>query len=313
MTATWRYNTDGYIELMAEQRSTEWFEARKYRITSSILESLITNTSKFSTMKETIQRILGNCEPTITNEHMQRGTKYEPYLRDAYKTISSCDIYEPGLCIGTTTYDHPMITNNNRMMSEVYPCMLKNADHPNWYIGASPDGIIKDIYNPKALEIKCPKEIPKDLLQNAKKWNENKNGPNNNPRYHRASPGSNMELYKVYSKDIEKLYGPTCPLGFIDYYGHIYLSHFLQMQQHMHVLRKKECVYLVGTFEGTYIETVKFDERYYKYVIYPKLVEIVESKIKPEMPLKEREEFSKRVRKIIKNLPQNTKEYIINW
>lgn len=306
----WIYHLDGYIELKAEQRSPEWFDGRKFRITSSVLESLITETSKFSTMKETIEKILGTAPPTVQNEDMLRGTIYEPYLRNAYIEMTNYKIYEPGLCIGTVTYDHPMISDG-KLMSTKYSSMFKNPEHPNWYIGASPDGIIQTPIESKAMEIKCPRKIPNSLLLNAKKWNENNKNFKIIPRYYRMCP--NEDLYKIFDAEILDYYGKYCRSGILDYYEHIYISHFLQMQQHMHILQKRECVYLVGTFEETYIENVKFDERYYKHVIYPKLVDIIERKIKPDMPLKEREEFNKRVCKIIKNLPVNFIEKIIPW
>ncbi len=114
-----------------EQRTKEWYEFRKNRLTASDFYYVIDPTKS-----KTNDMILKKCDfeiPYISNNATSHGIKFEDIAIQIYETINKVKVKEFG-CI-----PHPTIS----------------------YFGASPDGIIsyesenKD-YVGRMLEIKCP-------------------------------------------------------------------------------------------------------------------------------------------------------------
>ena len=265
-----------------------------------MLESLLAK-SRFSTQEECIDKILGRTAFGEPNEAMKFGTANEPFVRDNFKKLNNVEIYEPSLCLSLRWQDIPTpYLGEGTYLSQHYGSMLKNEDHPAWMIAASPDGLITYPNGQvKALEIKCPKMMYQALMNNV----TNLSDPNHLMSKRRYTEYHSEYLSQVFAREIYEMTKGTKKTGAVDYFGHIFLSHFLQMQHHQFVCNKKECVYVVASLDSSYVETVPFDERYYKYFVYPRMIEIIEQKIKPEMSPKQRDEFSRRVRNIIRALP----------
>ena len=115
----------------AEQRSTEWFEARLGKPTASKYGDIMARTrngygaQRKNYMAELVtQRLTGNIPEPYTNAAMQWGTDNEPLARLAYTLETGNDAEETGLWL------HDIIPT-----------------------GASPDGFVGDY---GVLEIKCP-------------------------------------------------------------------------------------------------------------------------------------------------------------
>lgn len=114
------------------QRSTEWHEARKGRITASRLGDLMAKTksgysaSRKNYMAELIVEILtGETPDSYTNQTMQWGIDNEANAKAVYEFITGLDVDDVGFIL------HPA---NSRT-------------------GASPDGLVGD---DGMIEIKCP-------------------------------------------------------------------------------------------------------------------------------------------------------------
>lgn len=115
-----------------DQRSDEWFEARRGKVTASRIGDLMARTktgygaSRQNYMDQLIDEIItGQSQPGFTNAAMQWGIDTEPQARSAYELITGNEVQEVGFIT------HPRIVD----------------------AGASPDGLVDD---DGMLEIKCP-------------------------------------------------------------------------------------------------------------------------------------------------------------
>lgn len=289
----WTYRGD-FVELNAEQRSDAWFDSRLFRITASVYEAVL-GLSKFNTKQESIDRILGKIPNKTPNEAMLLGQANEDPLRKQYSKQNNCVINEPSLCLTLRQFDFPMNWRGGKMLSEIYPDQLADPLHPNWFLGGSPDG---EIYfngsniSYTNLEIKFTKNLYSPLIE---RMENIKKGYNiTSARY---APHYDSQLAKYYSVLTSK---HCYPSGVIDYYPHIWQSHYMQMQGCMAILNKSQCVYLVGSqTHEPYSEIVPFDDMYWRTFLYPSLVRTVELDIKPGMSEKQLEDFVVRIKDII--------------
>jgi putative phage-type endonuclease len=117
-----------------EQRSDEWYAARRGMITASAVGKLLTptlkvadnDTSRGLTAELAAERITGRTEETAITPDMWRGIEHEPYARDVY-----AEHYAPVAEVGF---------------------MIREED--DWQLGYSPDGLVGD---DGLIEIKCPR------------------------------------------------------------------------------------------------------------------------------------------------------------
>ena len=129
---------------MIIQGSTEWFAARRGKVTASRVHDIIRTTktgpaaSRKNYMTELVLERLTNTTPdSFTNEAMQWGTDHEGAARDVYSFIKNVEVEEFGF-----------------------------LDHPTLSAGASPDGLIG---SEGGLEIKCPNSATHiETLRNGK-------------------------------------------------------------------------------------------------------------------------------------------------
>ncbi len=295
----WKYRTD-FVELNAEQRSPEWFRAREFRITASIYESILGHSS-FTSKEETIHRLLGLIPNKVQNEAMRLGQENEGPLRDYYSKLTNCTITEPSLCLSLKKYDFSLEWHQGKMLSEIYPDQLADPLHPNWFIGGSPDG---EIYPPGS---------PVPLLNLEIKYTKNLYGPlvEMSDQIRQGTVTVQSRYIDHYDPELAKVFLPDTrrqgfPCGAIDYFPHIWQSHFMQMQGCMAILNRRACVYLVGSPQGTYSEIIPFDDRYWRYFLYPSLVRAVELDLKPAMSKEQLTNFSLEVQKIIDMIKTNS-------
>lgn len=116
-----------------EQRSEEWFAARRGKVTASRIEEIVRtlkNGNPSAARKNyaaelVLQRLTGKDPDPLDNEYIQWGIEQEPFARDAYSSRTGASVAEVGFI------DHPSIP----------------------LAGASPDGLVGD---DGLLEIKCP-------------------------------------------------------------------------------------------------------------------------------------------------------------
>lgn len=108
-----------------EQRSVEWYEARRGIVTASMVGRLITpaglkvaqnETSRAIIQELAAERITGHVEPSRTTDDMWRGIFDEPIARDHYS-------------------EH---------RAPVTECGFMVADYGTYRIGFSPDGLVGD-------------------------------------------------------------------------------------------------------------------------------------------------------------------------
>lgn len=91
-----------YTIIECEQRSPEWFEVRRGKITASNAHRLLTS-AKFSTFKyellaETLTPYVD--DEGYVNDAMQRGIDLEPVAIDSYcEDTEATDVYKVGFCI----------------------------------------------------------------------------------------------------------------------------------------------------------------------------------------------------------------------
>lgn len=116
-----------------QQRSDEWFEARRGKVTASHIADIMAKgrggkpsaTRNQYMAKLLIERLTGEVEETYTNAAMANGIEQEPFARAAYEAEYDADVEEVGFI------DHTTIAN----------------------FGASPDGLVG---SDGLVEIKCP-------------------------------------------------------------------------------------------------------------------------------------------------------------
>ena len=115
-----------------EQKSEEWHNLRRGRITCSELSNILTpaklqlskQSNTFALVKAS-ERITGLTEPFVENWQMQRGVDNEPIAREYYETVTNKTVKE----IGFFEYNEDFL------------------------FGYSPDGIVGE---DGLIEIKCP-------------------------------------------------------------------------------------------------------------------------------------------------------------
>lgn len=115
-----------------EQRSSEWYAARRGRVTASRVADVMAKgrsgapsaVRRNYMMQLLCERLTGKSEDGYTSAAMQRGNELEPMARMAYELMNDCEVTEVGII------HHPKIEG----------------------FSASPDGVIL----PRGLEIKCP-------------------------------------------------------------------------------------------------------------------------------------------------------------
>lgn len=118
-----------------EQRSDEWYEARRGIVTASAVGQLVTTRtikpaandySRGLTAQLVAERISGWVEPTFTTNDMWRGIESEPIARDLYS-----EKYAPVTEVG-----------------------FMRRDEGTWVLGYSPDGLVGD---DGLIEVKAPR------------------------------------------------------------------------------------------------------------------------------------------------------------
>jgi putative phage-type endonuclease len=111
-----------------EQRSQEWFDARKGRITGSMVGAILgldPNTSRDEAMRRMVRAYQGLPSEFVGNIATSWGTNHEEEAREAFE-------YDQGVQVASATFVvHPKLP----------------------WLGASPDGYVRDY---ALLEIKCP-------------------------------------------------------------------------------------------------------------------------------------------------------------
>jgi len=271
---------EGYLELSAPQRSEVWKRARK--VTASNIEAIL-GLSPFKTKQEIISQILDGPEKAFSVEEqarMDKGIQMEAPMR-AFHLARFCPgatVVEPSLCVGLRWYDVPF---KDGKLSDYYPSQLGNPLHPNWLIGGSPDGIITfPDGKVRNLELKFTQKGYQPLNDRLKSTENS----------HRYTPCSS----RLYQDDLKKI-GLNLETGALDYFPHIWRSHYLQMQTCMSITRNLECDYGVGTPTSYYTETIPYDEKYW-VAIYEDLIRIIETEIKPRMSLKFLDEINEAIR-----------------
>lgn len=127
-----------------EQRSEEWFAARRGKVTASRIEDVVKtlrngnySASRKNYAAELVnQRLTGTDPEPLSNEYMDWGVEQEPAAREAYSQRAGVPVVEVGFIT------HPSLS----------------------LAGASPDGLVGD---DGLLEIKCPTSAThQDLLLN---------------------------------------------------------------------------------------------------------------------------------------------------
>lgn len=117
-----------------EQRSDEWYAARRGMITASAVGKLLTPTLRVAdnetarglTATLAAERITGWTEETVITPDMWRGIEHETFARDVYAQHFA-PVAEVGFMI---------------------------RDEDNWRLGYSPDGLVGD---DGLIEVKCPR------------------------------------------------------------------------------------------------------------------------------------------------------------
>lgn len=118
-----------------EQRSDEWYAARRGIVTASVVGQLVTGKtlkvadndySRAIVAQLAAERITGTTDPTFTNDDMMRGVLDEPLAVEKYA--------EHYGAVTTTGF------------------MVRRED--DWTLGYSPDGLVGD---DGLIEIKCPR------------------------------------------------------------------------------------------------------------------------------------------------------------
>jgi hypothetical protein len=287
----------GYVELLAPQKSDPWKLARR-RVTASNVEKIM-GLSSFGTRQDAIDAILVGKEKSFTveaQERMDKGTRMEDPLRNFHTNLfPGSVVIEPSLCIGLRWYD---IEYQGQPLSTKYPSILTDPLHPNWFIAGSPDGFLR-LPNGKIrnLEFKYSEKGYKPLYEHHRKCQEK-----NWEREYRYTAGPT----KVYKEEFQK-YGVGAETGALDFFPHIWRSHFYQMQTCMAVTMNTECDYGVGSTTNYYTETVPYDEKYWVHLIYPELIKIIEEEIKPKMTSDHKDLFVKEIGEILALHPEEVR------
>jgi len=250
-----------YVELSASQRSEDWFKSRR-RVTASNVEAVL-GLSSFKTQAEALDSIFGMGDKSVNPDQINRmnlGTQMEEPFRQFHKSLFS----------QVNIYEPSLcigltwydIPYKNGYLSNIYPSQLSDPLHPNWFIGGSPDGILT---------------FPNGSQRNLELKYTQKGYP------------------ALFSEHGQFRYSP-----YPDRFPHIWRSHFYQMQTCMAITQNSACDYGVGSPGYYYTELVPFDRRLWVNYLYPSLVEIIETKLKPSMSNYQTEMFKAEVNSILK-------------
>lgn len=275
-------NRGTYIELAADQRTPEWFQARKLRCTASKTSIFVTGESKFSTLDDEIQYLIGSKLPQHVNLAMQFGTMGESLAVESYEKKTGQKIKEISLCFPVWTSD---LHKNVEYINRIHGNQLDNPLHPHWFLGGSPDGITydEDIAEWVNIEIKYPRDVYFNLL-NKRAFNVGL----------RISSGKNKKRQGA------------------DKYPHIFISHYMQMQQCMAITGNKFCDYVVDSSKkNTYIERIEFDEKYWWEFMYPELIELIEIYLKPKILNRDLQKFKENNMKLIASVKSKISENVV--
>jgi len=145
-----QYKTIDYINIMNgiikellklpqhEQRSPEWFEQRKDKLTSSDAATVL-GINPYQKPHEVLFKKCGHdLKPFVGNIATEHGQKYEDEAIDKY-----CNI------VGYTNYNFGLLCHRDIHLNET-----------KYWLAGSPDGIVQDTQYPDSepilLEIKCP-------------------------------------------------------------------------------------------------------------------------------------------------------------
>lgn len=199
------------------------------------------------------------------NEHMQRGIDSEPILRKWYRDRTGYRTEEIGLLLTTRTYGSNIF--------EKYGSQGENSRHPNWFLAGSPDDFVYTPEGVKLLEIKAPKDLYASLEAQLKK----------------------REVISRLAPDGKS----------IDHYGHIYRSHYWQMQFYLGLSGISSCDYLVGGPDFFYLENIPFDATYWRNYLYPACVEFVEDYLHPQLDTVKGKEKLKQIDEVRTSLPKD--------
>lgn len=121
-----------------EQRSEEWLELRKMRVTGSNVAAA-SGRSFLKTPNMLAVEMRSNSRPTAPNEHMLRGTRLEPEAEEVYKRrVRPVRVCHYGF-----------------VTSRLHPDLGYSPDGVAWFTGQSSPGNIPS-ETPRLLEIKCP-------------------------------------------------------------------------------------------------------------------------------------------------------------
>lgn len=279
----------GYLELDAPQKSSSWFLNRR-RVTASNVEKIL-GLSTFGTKQDAIQEIIGSREKSFSPEEQRRmdlGNEMEPYYRKLHEKVCGYPITEPSLCISLRWFDIPF---GDGYLSDKYPSILKDPLHPNWFIGGSPDGIIHYPDHDENLELKYTEKGYNDLYVHHETGDYF-------PRY---TPGK----CTAYENELIK-HNYNARVGAIDYFSHIWRSHYFQMQTCMAITQNNNCHYGVGSPGKYYTEVVPFDFKYWTKFLYPALIDVIENELKPVLSSDFKTSFANEIKNIIELNPKET-------
>lgn len=289
---------DNYFELQSEQRSPEWHAARKCMITGSVLQSVI-GWNKYSKREDVLRDILGLSPPIEVNVNMQRGIDGEEPLRNTFmeECLPGWSYSEPSLCFGVTVYDFPF--SNGELLSQRYGKMKDNPFHPQWFIGASPDGLAElngQPDNKVVLECKCPEYLYAPLQVG----------------YEEETWGAHSYPHLLTDEERKESGDAGQPIDYYSISNKIKVAHLLQMYGQMAATQRPHAYYVVG-FEkpscGYYFEKIDFDRDTWQRKIYPGIVYFIINLLIPSMSETQKQEHVAKVNSLLEGL----NEKLVEW
>ena len=232
---------NGYWILNVQQKSEIWKDGRFGRGTMSQISAISQNERypfKHITLEKAILKIVGQYEENHSKDALERmghGVIHEEDARRWYSASTGKRVMEIGMAVPDF----------------------------EWYLGASPDGVIMDdsgqIINSGPdngiIEIKCPKKMYADLTRY---------------QYQRKLQLSEFIDHGKIGQ-FERLY------------SHIKHYHYDQMQGCMAVMKKDWCDYIVYATDSKqiFIERIPFDPNYWWHDLFPRVKTVIEMAIKP--------------------------------
>jgi hypothetical protein len=237
----------GWLELQAEQRSKPWFDARRCCVTGSVAKKAMGWSSvTYDPKDKVVNEICGRLPPTVVNTDMQRGIDNEDPLRKLFmqRALPHLTCYEPSLCMGTVVYDFPILDPNSKsksktkkLLSELYGSMMTNPYHPQWFIGASPDGIILGQDGNPIADLEC--KVPQYCYPN---MTTKLNGEKYPTEYWLDCKFD----YMFSEEEIQDARDNEYPDNYFCIYTPLKLEHFCQVYGQMAITNIHHAYYLVG-------------------------------------------------------------------